>query len=363
MPYDNYEDRAVKEVHIDVKVVLQIIKHGQDDSRNCDGLDGFLTGLPEDGITHVTHSFRNLNSQDIGEEDYHNQVSRYQTNMLTKLRKENQDHIIVGLYKRTSNFGFFSKAEDLNELKNFQKSNDSKSCNGTIMLVYDEHRMSNGDFGMRAYRISKKGMKMYEEATANGTKAFSVSNVKKNKLSYDEILEEIPISIKSSNLMNCLLHQIENDRQDQLERNVNGTLNSQICRTRFGDQLVTPAYTLACTTNIENHTELMRESIEEVSKETKKFLDNQRNLYSATNKKNSIINRMNMENEQLIREGKEPKPIKEEDIDKQVRMPEEYNRLHGLVLSYQSNIFCDSVKNISAGNIGKLFLADGLQDQ
>jgi len=204
---------------------------------------------------------------------------------------------------------------------------------------------------------------MYDEATSDGTKPFSISNVKKHRLSYDEILEEIPITIKSSNLMNCLLHQIENDRQNQLERNVTGTLNSQICKNRFGDQLVTPAYSLACTSNIEEHTELMRDSIDEVSKETKKFLDNQRNLYQATTKKNNLLSRLRMENEQLEKEGKEKKPINEDEIDKQVRMPEEYNRLHGLVLSYQSNIFCDSVKNISAGNIGKLFVAEGLQDE
>jgi len=358
------EERPVKAVCIDVKVVLQIIKHGQDDPRTCDnGLDGFLTGLPENGITNVTQSFRNLNSQDIPEEDYNNQVNKYQTNFLTKLRKGNQDHIMVGFYKKTSNFNIISKAEDLNDMYEFQKRNDATSGNGTVMLAYDEHRMSNGDFGMRAFRISKKGMDMYEEATENNTKPFSISNVKKNKLSFDEILEEIPISIKSSNLMNCLLHQIENDRKNQLERNVTGTLNSQICRNRFGDQLVTPAYSLACTTNIEDQTEAMKESIEEVSKETKKFLDNQRNLYQATSKKNNIINKLRYENEQLIAEGKEPKVINEDDIDKQVRMPEEYNRLQGLVLSYQSDIYCDSVKNISAGNIGKLFVADGMQDQ
>ena len=352
----------VTQVLIDVKVVLQIIKHAEDDSRNCDGLDGFLTGLPEDGTTHITHSFRNLNSQDIGEDDYHNCVSKYQDGMLKSLRKENQDHMIVGLYKKISNFNFLTKADDLNEVRDFQKRNDKSCNNGTVMIIYDEHRMSNGDFGMRAFRVSKKGMQMYEETTSD-SKAFSVSNVKKATLNYDEILEELPIVIQSSNLMNCMLHQVENDRIAQLEMNVNGTLNSQVCQNKFGDKLVAPAYSLACTSNIEHQAELMRESIEEVSKETKKFVESQRQLYIATSQKNRKISELRVKNETLISEGKEPLPINEEEIDKQVRMPEEYNRLHGMVLSYQSNIFCDSVKNISAGNIGKLFVADGLQDE
>jgi len=354
---------AVSEVVIDAKVILQIIKHGQDDSRSCDGLDGYICGLLENGVTHVTTSFRNLNSQDIGDDDYHHVVARYQEGMLRSLRKENQDHIIVGLYKKCTNFNIFSKAEDLNQLKAFQKANDTKCQNGTVIIVYDEHRMSNGDFGIRAYRISKKGMKMYDEVKDNDSKAFAVSSVKKANLDYNEILEELPISIKSSNLMNCMLHQVENDRLAALERNVTGTLNSQVCRNKYNDELVPPAYSLACTSNIEEQAELMKESIEEVSKETKRFLDNQRSLYVATGNKNRKMNEIRMKNEALLAAGKPIEEITEEEINKMVRMPEEYNRLHGMVLSYQSNVFCDSVKNISAGNIGKLFVAQGLQDE
>jgi len=75
--------------------------------------------------------------------------------MLEKLRKENQDSMVIGFYKRSSNFSFFNRTEDLTEILKFQKSSDQKALNGTVMLVYDETRMSNGDFGMRAYRISK----------------------------------------------------------------------------------------------------------------------------------------------------------------------------------------------------------------
>lgn len=358
----DYENNCVTEVTIDVKVVLQIIKHGSDGDDPCEHYDGFITGLRENNSTHVTNVFRKPSDIET-DDDYTATVQNYQNLYLQAFKDYDLEQEIVGFYKKASDMNIFSKVDDLKDWIEFQISADKNCMKGCVFIVYDEHRMSCGDFGMRAYRVSTQAIELYEKSLEAGARPFSLSTVKKNELNFEDILDELPINIKSSNLMNCLLLQMENERLESIENNATGNLNSQICRNKFGDELYAPAYTLACTSNIEAQTEKMKESVEEVSKETKRFLDNQRNLYAATNKKNQIMSAKRLKNEQLEKEGKEPEDINETDIDKQVRMPEEYNRLPGLVLSYQSNIYSDSVKNISAGNIGKLFVADKLQDE
>jgi len=254
-----------------------------------------------------------------------------------------------------------NRPDDFQQLMDFQREGD-KTCNGTVILIYDEHRMGNGDFGIRAYRISEKAIQMAEQ-NKSGKNIFSVSAVKEHDLTFNEVLDEIPTTLKSSYLMNCLLHQIENDRLNQLEKNTIGTLNSQICHNKFGDELIAPAYSIASTTNLQDQTELMKKSIEEIHNDTNRFITNQRSLYNATQKKYSLIHQKEKENEEKSKNGEKVTPVDHDEIDKMVKMPEEYNRLSGLVHSYQSNLFCESVKNIAAGNVGKLFVAESIQDQ
>merc|ERR1711931_114707 len=363
----------VDEVVLNPKVVLQIIKHAQDDNRSSeDGLYGYLTGqtFEEKGTTEITNCFRTLYNQDV--ENYHHTNQEYQKNMLKCLREENQDYIIVGHYKIIANFNFLTKAEDFEALMKFQRDNDTNSCHGTVILVYDPLRMSNGDFGIRAFRVSEKGMTAYTEylnSDASSTKGnwpFSVTAVNSHKIDFTDILEEVPITIKSSYLMNCLLLQIENARVEDLKKNTNGTLKSQIVRNKLGDKLMAPSYTMACGSNLLNQTELMKRSVEEISADTTKFLKSQKELLNATRNKASLLSTMDSENEKKKSNGEKTSDIDKatlEEINKRVKMPDEYNRLPGLVYSYQASLFCDSVKNISAGNVGKLFVAESMQDQ
>merc|ERR1712178_36730 len=165
---DEFEYHEVDEVIVDAKVVLQVIKHAADDKRsspNC--LDGYLTGFSKDGVTEVTHSFRSLNAESFmaNDDEFNRQSAKYQENMLRRLRDQNQDHLLVGHYRKVTDFAFMTKPEELLNFIEFQMGNDQVSSTGTIMLVYDEKRMSQGDFGIRAYRVSKKAMELYWECS------------------------------------------------------------------------------------------------------------------------------------------------------------------------------------------------------
>jgi len=356
------EYHHVDEVIIDAKVVLQIIKHAQDDSRsspNC--LDGYLTGFSDGGITELTHSFRSLSADDYSHNDdeFFKISSQYQDNMLRRLREQNQDHILVGFYRKVPNFNFMTKPDDLLNFLDFQLVNDKANTNGTVMIVYDHVRMSSGDFGLRAYRVSEKAIKMYEKTkkktSKNQKNPFAVSFIQEAKLTFDEMLVEVPISIKSSYLMNCMLHQLETCRLADMKKTVKGSLFGLGKRD---SKLTNPAYSIACNKNLQNQTESLKTCVEEANNDTHKFLMLQRNLHNATIKKHQIIAAKERENADLATKGEKVKSIDVPEIEKMVKMPEEHNRLGGMVHAYQASVFSESVKNLSAGNMGKLFLSE-----
>jgi len=276
----------------------------------------------------------------------------------------------VGLYRKVQNFNFMTKPDDLLNFMEFQAANDQQSmqtgARGTIMLVYDEKRMSNGDFGLRGYRCSDKAMKMFQDHHKNQKKSskqknpFAVSNIQEHGLSVAELLVELPISIKSSHLMNCLMHQIENTRMEDIEKQASGSLTSRGGKAKYDSALMAPAYNIASTSNLQDQTELMKNCVEEVHADTGKFISLQRGLHNATIKKHQIIASKERENSERVANGDKPLNIDIDEIEKTVKMPEEHNRLGGMVHTFQANLFCEAVKNLSAGNMGKLYLAESV---
>jgi len=360
---DDFVYSNINEVEIDVKVVLQIIKHSQDEPRRHDsGLDGYLTGMVRSGVCEVTHSFRDLNQNVISDEDYNRMSGYYQMNTLRLLREENQDHILAGFYKKVKNFNFLSKPDDFNSLIEFQRANDIKH-DGTVMLVYDESRMSQGDFGLRAFRVSEKGMNIYMKHKAESSKAFTVTNVKVAGLSFDELLVELSISVKSSHLMNCLLLHMESERLKDIEKASSSSLQSAKIMEKYGSTLVAPALNIASNSFLQEQAESMKVSLDEVYNDTHRYLGNQKNIQKASAQKHQLISKKKQENEELIRKGEKPILLDEADIDKQCKMPDEFNRLNGMIHSFQSNLYCDSVKNYAAANMGKLFMSEKMQEQ
>jgi len=365
-----FEYHEVSEVVVDAKVVLQIIKHGADDKRsspNC--LDGYLTGFSKGSVTEVTHSFRSMNAERFGQnDDEFNRISaQYQENMLRRLRDQNQDHLLVGHYRKVPNFAFMTKPEELLNFIEFQMGNDQVSSTGTIMLVYDEKRMSHGDFGLRAYRVSRKAMELYWDCTRDKVKKskapFVVSNVQDHNLTVGEMLIELPISVKSSWLMNCLLHQIESFRLDDIDRENSGSLFGRASTAKHESRLTAPAYTVASARVLQEQAEHMKNCVEDVHQHSNRFVQLQRNLHNATIKKHQIISTKERENAEREQNGEKVQAIDIAEIDKQVKMPEEHNRIGGMVSTIQANLFCESVKNISSGTMGKLFLAESVTDK
>jgi len=363
-----FEYHEVSEVIVDAKVVLQIIKHGADDKRSSpNNLDGYLTGFSKDSVTEVTHSFRSIHSTDTNEEDYQRMSGQYQTSMLRRLRDQNQDHLLVGYYRKVPNLAFMTRPDELLSFIAFQMGNDQVSSTGTVMLVYDEKRMSQGDFGLRAYRISRKAMQLYwdwsKDKNKKGKAPFVVSNVQEHDLTVGEMLIELPVSVKSSWLMNCLLHQIENYRLNDIERETSGSLFGRASTAKHESRLHVPAYTVASTRVLQEQAENMKNCVEEVHQQSNRFIQLQRNLHNATLKKHEKIQQKERENAEKEQNGEKTQAIDVAEIDKQVKMPEEHNRIAGMVSTFQANLFCETVKNVSSGTMGKLFLAESVTDK
>merc|ERR1712027_269044 len=89
------------------------------------------------------------------------------------------------------------------------------------------------------------------------TTPFAVSNLQASGLCMSDMLVEIPISAKSSYLMNCLLQEIEKETR--------GSLIGHSATTKNNIQYVAPAYTIANSTHLQQQTSLFKDCVEAVN--------------------------------------------------------------------------------------------------
>merc|ERR1739848_407454 len=124
-----------------------------------------------------------------------------------------------------------------------------------------------------------------------------------------------------------------------------------------------PAYSVASSQVLQEQAENMKNCVEDVHQHSNRFIQLQRNLHNATIKKHQIISQKERENAAREQNGEKKEVIDIEEINRQVKMPEEHNRIGGMVSSFQANLFCESVKNVSSGTMGKLFMAESVTDK
>lgn len=73
----------------------------------------------------------------------------------------------------------------------------------SVVLVYDPERTSQGSLSLKAFRLSDKYMDLHREG------AFSKPGFAKHEVSHENVFEEIPLVVRSSNLTKVLLTELE----------------------------------------------------------------------------------------------------------------------------------------------------------
>jgi len=153
---------------------------------------GQLLGLEIDGILQVTNSFPFPNRA----EEEADADTDYQVEMLRCLREVNVDHNTIGWYQ-SCYLGSFLNQSMIESQYTYQQT-----ITPSIVIIYDPFRANYGSLALRAFRLSPAFVSLYKE------KRFTLEHILQNKVTYENILEELPIEIKNSALVNSFLYTL-----------------------------------------------------------------------------------------------------------------------------------------------------------
>ncbi|KAL8824859.1 MAG: hypothetical protein Q9191_004775, partial [Dirinaria sp. TL-2023a] len=173
---------------------------------------GFVVGMDVSSQLQITNSFP-FPTVDAPQTDGHhdgNAASNtpaaapraksntaYQAEMIRKLREVNVDANNVGWYT-SANLGNFINLNMIENQYHYQKELNER----TVAIVHDVPRSSQGSLSLRAFRLSQAFMTSYKE------NKFSSEALSKSGLRYQDILEELPLTVHNSHLLTSFLHTL-----------------------------------------------------------------------------------------------------------------------------------------------------------
>ncbi|XP_009319969.1 PREDICTED: eukaryotic translation initiation factor 3 subunit H [Pygoscelis adeliae] len=306
------------------KVVLKIIKHYQEEGQGNEVVQGVLLGLVVDDRLEITNCFP---FPQHTEDDADFDEVQYQMEMMRSLRHVNIDHLHVGWYQSTY-YGSFVTRALLDSQFSYQHAIEE-----SVVLIYDPIKTAQGSLSLKAYRLTPKLMEVCKE------KDFSPEALKKANIAYENMFEEVPIVIKNSYLINVMLWELEKksavaDRHELLS--------------------------LASSNHLGKSLQLLMDRVDEMSQDIVKYNTYLRNVSKQQQQKHQYQQRRQQENIQRQSRGEAPLP--EEDINKLFKPPQPPPRMESLLIAGQINTYCQNIKEFNAQNLGKLFMAQALQD-
>ena len=170
---------------------------------------GQLLGMDTDGTLEITNCYPFMSQPgasggagpdglaDLAAFDVEQQ--QYQRDMMWCAREVNIDHQVVGWYQSTgSQMGSFISAQWIETQFNYQNSLSNIVC-----LVYDPVRTEEGTLSIRAYRLTSSFMDTMRKGD------FSSLGFARNGVLSGSIIEEVPISLHNSSLINAALLDLE----------------------------------------------------------------------------------------------------------------------------------------------------------
>ncbi|KAI5091712.1 eukaryotic translation initiation factor 3 subunit H-B [Silurus meridionalis] len=354
-------ESAVKQVQIEGLVVLKIIKHYQEEGQGSEVVQGVLLGLVVDDRLEITNCFP---FPQHTEDDADFDEVQYQMEMMRSLRHVNIDHLHVGWYQSTF-FGSFMSRALLDSQFSYQHAIEE-----SVVLIYDPIKTAQGSLSLKAYRLTPKLMEICKE------KDFSAECLKKASVGYDNMFEEVPIVIKNSHLISVLLWELEN-KSTVVEKHELLSLSSSIiildkmfewkesidilykyvyssCDNSLGKIIIK----VLCS-HLEKSLQMLMDRVDEMCQDINKYNNYSRSLSKQQQQKHQYVQRRQQENTQRQSRGEPPLP--EEDLTKLFKPPQPPPRMDSLLIAGQINTYCQTVKEFTSQNLGKLFMAEALQ--
>uniref|UniRef100_A0A8C2FQS4 Eukaryotic translation initiation factor 3, subunit H, b n=1 Tax=Cyprinus carpio TaxID=7962 RepID=A0A8C2FQS4_CYPCA len=243
---------------------------------------------------------------------------QYQMEMMRSLRHVNIDHLHVGWYQSTFCSSFVSRAL-LDSQFSYQHAIEE-----SVVLIY-------GRFLSYFFICLCKAECAYKMFV-------HFFLLKKASVGYENMFEEVPIVIKNSHLISVLLWELE-DKSTAADKHE--LLN------------------LSSSTHLEKSLQMLMDRVDDMSQDIVKYNNYCRSLSKQQQQKHQYIQRRQQENAQRQSRGEPPLP--EEDLSKMFKPPQPPPRMDTLLIASQLNTYCQTIKEFTSQNLGKLFMAEALQ--
>ena len=209
---DSSKEVPFKTVQVEALVVIKIVKHCSNSFPTT--ATGSLVGMDHDGVLDVTNTFAFPTADVVHTEGHNNNNHQndpsslaaaaprakanivYQNDMIRHLKEVNVDANNVGWYT-SATMGNFVNLGFIENQYHYQRENDK-----AVALVHDVSRSSQGALSLRAFKLTPNFMTAFKEGK------FMTENLQKSKLSFKDVLVELPITIHNSHLLTSFLHQL-----------------------------------------------------------------------------------------------------------------------------------------------------------
>jgi translation initiation factor 3 subunit H len=283
----------------------------------------------------------------------------YGNEMIKFLREVNVDANNVGWYTSTSMGNFVN----LNTVEN-QFYYQSQLNERTVALIYDVSRSSQGTLNLRAYRLSPSFVTAYKEGKFTteryvrvlgvGVRA-NVCSLQKSGLRYQEILVELPVTVKNSHLLTSLLHQLPSEApKEELTFPPNLSALQQDPNTPLPPLFPNyDALDLSIDPFLEKTCDLLLESIENHHTELNNYQYYQRSLAREQTKITAWQQKRKAEN--AARTASKQPLLPEDEWQGLFKLPQEPSRLETLLNSRQVEQYSRQVDGFAAGVTSKMF--------
>ncbi|KAG0305503.1 Eukaryotic translation initiation factor 3 subunit H [Dissophora globulifera] len=334
----------IHSVQLDAMVVLKIVKHCRESAPAT--VTGQLMGLDVNGVLEVTHSFPMPKNQES--EDF--EGSQYQLQMMRCLREVNVDDNSVGWYQST-NMGNFMNQSLIDHQFEFQQA-----LSKSVLIIHDVARSSMGNLNFRALRLTPAFMKLYKD------KKFTTEALAKAKLTFSNILEELPITIRNTALLNALLFELETS-DNTVEVSTSHLTTYKNNNSNANKSVLTPSFDmldLSLDPYVAKNLENLMDTIDDHQQEQGNYAYWQRSV-ERENKKKAAGKKKNQKTENARRAQAGQTPLPNEDVDAMFKFPPEPSRLDHLLISGQIDNYCKQINEFAGPALGKLFAVGELQ--
>lgn len=334
------------------QVVMKIAKHCSSSFPTT--ATGSIVGMDSNNLLEVTNTFPFPSSDGTTADSHQNDASAiaaaaprqkanatYQKEMIRHLKEVNVDANNVGWYT-SATMGNFVNMNFIENQAHYQNAN-----NTTVALVYDASKSSQGNLTLRAFRLTASFLAALKD------NKFTTESLKTSKLTYKEIVTELPVSVHNSHLLTSYLHQLPGrPSEDEIEQ---PSSLSDLER----DQVRPPLHPsidnldLAIDPFLEKTCDLLLESIESHYTDLNNYQFYQRQLGREQAKITQWQAKRKAENAQRVLAKQAPLP--EDEYQRLFKLPQEPSRLEGMLNAKQVEQYSKQVDGYTANITAKMF--------